>query len=43
MHLSFIAGGVVDSTHQPLVLQLMVVCPEDVCKVGAVTQAVLPL
>jgi hypothetical protein len=26
-------GGVVDSSHQSLVLQLMVVCPEDVCKV----------
>jgi hypothetical protein len=29
----FDSGGVVDSSHQPLVLQLMVVCPEDVCKV----------
>jgi RNA 3'-terminal phosphate cyclase len=26
-------GGVVDSTHQPLVLLLMVMGPEDVCKV----------
>ena len=26
-------GGVVDTSHQSLVLQLMVVCPEDVCKV----------
>jgi hypothetical protein len=28
------AGGVVDSMHQPLVLQLMVLTPEDVSKVG---------
>ena len=26
-------GGVIDSTHQSLILQLMVICPEDVCKV----------
>jgi|MDTB01.1.fsa_nt_gb RNA 3'-terminal phosphate cyclase-like protein len=26
-------GGVIDRTHQPLVLQLMVMGPEDVCKV----------
>lgn len=26
-------GGVVDSTHQPLILQMMVLGPEDVCKV----------
>ena len=29
-------GGVVDSMHQPLVLQLMVLTPEDVSKVCAV-------
>ena len=34
MRLSVMLGGVVDSTHQSLVLQLMVVCPEDVCKVS---------
>lgn len=27
-------GGVVDSQHQPLVLLLMVLGPEDVCKVS---------
>ena len=27
-------GGVVDSSHQPLILQLMVLTPEDVSKVG---------
>jgi hypothetical protein len=27
------AGGVVDSSHQSLVLQLMILGPEDVCKV----------
>ena len=34
-------GGVVDSSHQPLVLQLMVMGPEDVCKVrfGQLTEA----
>ena len=26
-------GGVIDRNHQPLVLQLMVMGPEDVCKV----------
>ena len=26
-------GGVVDSSHQPLILQMMVLGPEDVCKV----------
>lgn len=37
MRLSVMLGGVVDSTHQSLVLQLMVVCPEDVCKVSGRT------
>ncbi len=27
------AGGVVDTTHQPLTLLLMAVSPEDICKV----------
>jgi RNA 3'-terminal phosphate cyclase-like protein len=27
------AGGVIDTTHQPLMLLFMVLCPEDVCKV----------
>ena len=33
--LSFLltAGGVIDSSHQSLVLVLMILCPEDVCKV----------
>lgn len=31
--LIIIIGGVVDSTHQSLVLILMILCPEDVCKV----------
>lgn len=26
-------GGVVDSSHQTLILQLMVLCPEDISKV----------
>lgn len=34
LYIMSLAGGVVDSSHQPLVLQLMVVCPEDVCKVS---------
>lgn len=36
---SFKTGGVVDSAHQPLILQLMVLTPEDVSKVrfGALT------
>ena len=32
-----------DSAHQSLVLQLMVVCPEDVCKVRTITCTVLTI
>lgn len=32
-------GGCIDSMHQPLILQLMVVTPEDVSKVLYVTMA----
>ena len=33
-----VSGGVVDSSHQSLVLQLMVLGPEDVCKVHILFQ-----
>ena len=34
IYLFYILGGVIDSMHQPLVLQLMVLTPEDVSKVN---------